>query len=137
MGTFKILRRILRATKVYRIALGFLLFFLIVTTVIWLEEPHIGTWRDSLWYCFSVVSTCGFGDIVVYSPASRVLSIILSVYAVIIIAMLTGVIVNFYNKVIESRVKGSMTEVMDKLERLPELSKEELEEISKQIKKLK
>jgi voltage-gated potassium channel len=53
-----------------------------------------------------------------------------------VIAIVTGVIVNYYNQLVSIRQKESLTALIEKLKILPELSKEELAEISDQIKKL-
>lgn len=136
MRGYRILRRIMIITRADRIWLAFIIFFLICTTVFWLQEPHIETWGDAFWYSFALVSTIGFGDVIVYTAASRILSVILSIYAVVVIAILTGVIVSFYKNLMEFRMKHSLAEIVDKMERLPELSKEELAQISKDFKKL-
>lgn len=116
-----------------RIWSGFLVFFFLCALVIWLREPSIHTLWDGIWYCYAVVTTIGFGDITVSSPLSRVLSILLSVYAVLVIAIVTGVVVNYFNQLVELRQKGSLTTLIDKLERLPELSPEELEQVARQV----
>ena len=41
-------------------------------------EPEIHNYFDALWYCFSVISTIGFGDIVVISIVAKILTILLS-----------------------------------------------------------
>ena len=136
MKAIQIFRKIVKSTGVRRVIVGFVILFLISAFVIKLAEPHIETYGDACWYCFSVISTCGFGDIVVYSTVAKIMSVLLSIYSVVIIAMLTGVIVNYYNKLIESRVKGSLEEMLQKLTHLSDLSKEELDEISEQVKKI-
>lgn len=136
MNTYPILRKVIRATGVHRVIIVFITFFLVSAFVIMLAEPHIENYGDACWYCFSLVSTCGFGDIVVYSPLARIMSALLSCYAVVVIAMLVGVVVNLYSKLIEARMKGSLTEVVDKLEHLSELSKEELDEISERVRRV-
>ena len=82
-----------------------------------------------------MVSTIGFGDVVVHTLLSRALSVLLSVYAVVTVAIFTGVIVNAFNRVVELRQQESITAIVDKLDRLPEMSKEELTQLSLQIKK--
>ena len=62
---------------------------------------------------------------------------LITVYAVYAIAIITGVVVNFYTQMVEMQRKETLTMFMDKLERLPELSKEELEVISKNVKKFR
>ena len=135
MRKIRLIRKILRDTGADRILLGFLGFLLLSALVIWLCESGIHTYREALWYCFAVVSTIGFGDVVVHTFVSRVFSVLLSVYAVAAIAIFTAVIVNYFTKLIELRQKESIGAFVDKLERLPELSKAELAELSEQVRK--
>ena len=67
----------------------------------------------------------------------KICSVLITVYAVYAIAIITGVVVNFYTQMVEMQRKETLTMFMDKLERLPELSKEELEVISKNVKKFR
>ena len=116
---------------------GFVAFMLLTALVIWACEPEINTYREALWYCFTVVSTIGFGDVVVHTSISRSLSVVLSLYAVVTLAIFTGVIVNYYTQLVELRQQESLAVIMDKLERLPELSRQELEQLSDQIRNAK
>lgn len=131
----KVLLRILRQTHADQILSGFLGFTLLCALVIWLCEPAIPTFRDALWYCYAVVTTVGFGDITVTTPVGRIASVLVSVYGLLCIAIVTGVVVNYYTELVELRNKESFTAMMEKLEHLPELSKEKLQEISERIKK--
>ena len=116
---------------------GFVAFMLLTALVIWVCEPEINTYREALWYCFTVVSTIGFGDVVVHTSISRSLSVVLSLYAVVTLAIFTGVIVNYYTQLVELRQQESLAVIMDKLEQLPELSRQELEQLSDQIRNAK
>ena len=116
---------------------GFVAFMLLTALVIWVCEPEINTYQEALWYCFTVVSTIGFGDVVVHTSISRSLSVVLSLYAVVTLAIFTGVIVNYYTQLVELRQQESLAVIMDKLERLPELSRQELEQLSDQIRNAK
>ena len=127
------IRRILKHTGADKIMWGFVAFMLLTALVIWACEPEINTYREALWYCFTVVSTIGFGDVVVHTSISRSLSVVLSLYAVVTLAIFTGVIVNYYTQLVELRQQESLAVIMDKLERLPELSRQELEQLSDQI----
>ena len=53
------------------------------------------------------------------------------------IAVVPGVVVSYYLEVIHRRENEKLMEVLDTLERLPELSKEELKAISEEIKELR
>ena len=133
MKRLQILRRILRETGANKIWTGFLIHFFLSAAAIWLLEPDIHSYQDSLWYCYAVVTTIGFGDVVAQTFLSRVLSVLLSLNAALVIALVTGVVVNYYNQVTALRQKETLTAFMDKLERLPELPPEELEQISLRV----
>lgn len=96
--------------------------------------PHYG---DALWYCYAVISTAGFGDIVTVTLIGKICSILLTIYTIFVVAIVTGVVVNFYTQLVEMQQKETLAMFMDKLERLPELSKEELEHISQKVRKFR
>ncbi|MEE1313343.1 MAG: hypothetical protein UHS41_06335 [Lachnospiraceae bacterium] len=58
----------------------------------------------------------------------------MTVYSLLVIAIVTGVVVNYYNQIIQIQQKETLASFLHRLEHLPELSKEELEEISQKIK---
>ena len=123
-------------TRADRIIYGFLAFFLISSFIVWLAEPGIKTYWDAIWYMYSVFSTAGFGDLVAVTVIGRILSIVLSVYTILVVAVVTGVIVAFYNDLVSVRYKASKAEIQDKLEHLEDFSKEELAELSRKIREL-
>ena len=133
MRRIVLLRRIMRYTGADKIWTVFLPFFLGCSVVVWLVEPSITDLRDALWYCYTVVTTIGFGDVTVTRPLSRVLSVLLSIYAALVIAIVTGVVVNFFNQLVALRQKRTLTALLDKLEHLPELPPEELEQIAQKV----
>ncbi len=134
MKKIRILKQVLVRTHADKLLISFFVFLFIVGFIIFLAEPDIHTYRDALWYCYACVTTIGFGDVIVTTAISKALSVVLSIYAALIIAIVTGVVVNFYNQMIKLRQKETLAAVLDKLEHLPELSKEELEEIAKRAK---
>ena len=62
-------------------------------------EPTITSFWDAMWYCFAVITTIGFGDFYATSLIGRVLTVILGIYGIVVVAILTSVVVNFYNEV--------------------------------------
>ena len=132
-----ILRIILKQTHTDRIIEGYIGFVLLSALGIWIFEPMIHSYADALWYCYAVISTAGFGDVVVTSFLAKLISVIVSVYSVFVIALLTGVVVNYYTEIMNRRRKETIEAFMDKLEILPELSKEELTEMSEQVKRFR
>lgn len=137
MKKLKLLWIILKRTRTTQILLGFILFLFAAAAVIQLAEPNINRYGDALWYCYAVISTAGFGDLVAVTFIGKICSVLLTIYAVFVIAIVTGVVVNFYTQMVEMQRKETLIIFMDKLERLPELSKEELESISKKIRKFR
>lgn len=137
MKKIKLLWVILKRTRADKILLGFVAFLFVMAAILWIAEPGIDRYRDALWYCYAVFSTAGFGDIVAVTFIGKICSVLITVYAIYAIAIITGVVVNFYTQMVEMQRKETLTMFMDKLERLPELSKEELEVISKNVKKFR
>lgn len=137
MKKIRVLGIILKRTKADRVLSGFLLFLFAAALIIQIVEPDINRYVDALWYCYAVISTAGFGDVVAVTFIGKVCSVLLTVYSMFVLAIVTGVVVNFYSQVVETHSKETLTPLMDQLEHLPELSKEELEAISQTIKKLR
>ncbi len=133
MFRLKMLYRILKLTKTDRILLYYIVFVLISALLILLFEPDITNYIDALWYCYAVISTAGFGDIVVHTFFAKIVSVIVTVYSTIAIAMLTGVIVSYYNEILDIKKNETITACLDKIERLPELSTEERKELSEKV----
>ena len=133
MRLLRVLWGVLRRTRTDRIFLGFVGFFLAAALVIRLAEPTVQHYGDALWYCYIVVATVGFGDIAAATLVGRVATVLLSLSAILVVALLTGVMVNAYTEFVQLRQKETLVCFIDKLERLPELSKEELEELSQQV----
>lgn len=135
MKKLRLLGTVLKQTKADKILLSYLVFVLLLALVICLFDPKIETYGDSLWYCCAVISTCGFGDLVATTLLTKIATVLLMAYSVIVIAIFTGVIVNFYNQLIQLRQKETLSAFIRQLENLPQLSKEELEDLSLQVKK--
>lgn len=137
MRRLKVLAGILKRTRADKILVGFIVFLFVVAAVIELAEPDINRYGDALWYCYAVISTAGFGDVVAVTFIGKICSVLLTVYAIFVTAIVTGVVVNFYTQMVEMQRKETIAMFMDQLERLPELSREELESISQKVRKLR
>ncbi len=137
MKKLRLLGIILKRTKADHIILGFVIFLLVVAEIINLAEPNINRYGEALWYCYAVISTAGFGDMVAVTLIGKTCSVLLTVYSLFVVAIVTGVVVNYYNQIVEMQHNETLTMFMDKLEHLPELSKEELQSISQKVKKIR
>ena len=100
MKRLKILVEILKKTGAWKILMSFIGFVFLDAFLIFLIDPAVGTYGDALWYCYAVISTAGFGDVVVTKPLTKFLSVVLTAYALLVIAIVTGVVVNYYTELI-------------------------------------
>ena len=137
MKKIRILRMVLHKTKADRLVLGFVVFLLVVSGILWAVEPGMTTYREALWYCYAIISTSGFGDFVAVTFVGRVCSILVTIYAIFVIGIVTGVVVSYFQQTVQVQFEESKMAFLDKLERLPELSKEELEEMAAKARKLR
>lgn len=134
MRRIRLLWRILKITHADKLLFGFLVYFILTSIMIYLVEPNIQTVGDSLWYCFAASTTIGFGDIVAVTLLGRVLTVILCIYAILIIALIPGVVVSYFIEFNKIKSKESVVVFLDQLEHLETLSKEELRELSQKVK---
>lgn len=124
-------------TRADKIIIGFIVFIFAIAAVIQLVEPDINRYGDALWYCYAVISTAGFGDVVAVTFIGKMCSVLLTIYSLFVVAIATGVVVNFYTQMVELQRKETLAMFMDQLERLPELSREELENISRKVRQFR
>ena len=137
MKKLRILKMVLHKTKADRLVLGFVAFLLVTAAVVWAAEPSISTYGDALWFCYAVLSTSGFGDFTAVTFVGRICAVLVSIYAIFVIGIVTGVVVSYFQQAVQVQFEESKMAFLDKLERLPELSKEELEEMARKARKLR
>ena len=137
MKKIKLAWNILRKMNVDKIILSFIILLIGSSFVLVKFEPEISSIWDAMWYCFVSFTTIGFGDIVVVTAIGKIITFIVALYGIVLVAIITGVLVNYYQEINKIKMNESVEVFMDKLERLPELSKEELKEISQKVKERK
>lgn len=95
-----LLRDIVRKTYAAEIIFGLLLLIASFSWVlIYTDSASFGDkYTNALWYCFAVVTTIGFGDMTATSTIGRILSVILGIYGIVVVALITSIIVNFYGE---------------------------------------
>ncbi len=125
--------KILRRTGTLKIFLSFLLFLCVAAVFLALFDPGIETFGDGLWYCFVAATTIGFGDLVAVTRLGRVITVLVSAYGILMTAMVPGVVVSYYMEYLKLREKETISVFLEKLENLPELSQEELEQLSQRV----
>ena len=94
----KVLVKIVLSTFSLEVLFGLLVMIVAFSFVFIAVEPAIDNFPDALWYSFAVVTTIGFGDIVAETMIGRILTVLLGLYGLVVVAVITSIIVNFYNE---------------------------------------
>ena len=113
----------------------FVALFLVCAFLVTMFEPGVDGFGNSLWFLFQVVTTIGLGDYTATSTVGRLVAVVLSVSLAFFLALITGAVVSYCSERMRARRDESVAYFIDQLEHLPELSHDELVELSKQVKR--
>ena len=102
----KTLVEIIRKTYTIEILYGLVTLIFATSIMFLLIEDGFNNYGDALWYCFAVVTTIGFGDFAATTVIGRILTVILGIYGIIVVALITSIIVNFYNETAHLNKEG-------------------------------
>ena len=104
------LGKIIFRTYALEILFGLLTLIVASSLILMYEEPTMSYFPDAMWYCFTVVTTIGFGDFAATTLIGRLVTVILGIYGIIVVAVITSIVVNFYN---ETSGKSDAKELRD------------------------
>ena len=135
MKKTRLIKIILKRTGALKFLTTYIIIFAGVSIGVWIVEPNIKTPIDSVWYCFSVATTIGFGDITAVTILGRAMSIFLSICSILIIAVVPGIITSYYIESTKLKEQESIAKFLDDLEHLPELANEIVKRLSEKVKK--
>lgn len=116
-----IIQKIIKKSMVYEIILSLCILVVLCSLYFTIVEPNMTSYVDSLWYSFSVITTIGFGDVYVTTTFGRILSVILGISGIVVVALFTSVIVNFYNEMNKRRDEKEMQKLIEKVEEIEEI----------------
>lgn len=123
-----IISNIIKKSLVKEIGLGLVILIVLCSVYFTVVEPNITSYVDALWYSFSVITTIGFGDVSVVTTLGRILSVILGIAGIVVVALFTSFIVNFYNEMNKKREEKTMKKLIKESE---EENKEKVESTEK------
>lgn len=111
----KVLFKIVLRTYALEIIMGLLTMMVAFSLILMLCEKNIQTFGDGLWYSFAVVTTIGFGDYVATTILGRLITVMLGIYGIVVVAVITSIIVNFYTEVSGKRDKETIKDIKDEV----------------------
>lgn len=95
---FRVLFKIIIKTFALEVLFGLIATMIASALVLLSVEEIFTNFGDALWYCFAVVTTIGFGDFAAQSIIGRLITVVLGMYGIVAVAVITSIIVNFYNE---------------------------------------
>ena len=113
----------------------YLLVYLVLSLIIWALDSDIHDLSDALWFTFQTGTTIGYGDLIVNDPFARFLTVLFSIYSMVIVAIFTGILAGYFVEAVKSEARESATRFLMDLEKLPEMSHEELVEMSERARR--
>lgn len=134
MKALKRIGKLLNRTGTIKFFFAYLIILLISGFILSLIEPQVNGIFEGFYFTFVASTTIGFGDIVPVTILGRIITIIVTLFGVLTVAMVPGVVVAYYTEYLKIKEKETVSTFLEKLERLPELSKEELTELSERVK---
>ncbi len=134
MRPIKRIFNLLKRTGAIRIFIAYLCVLLIGGVAVWLIEPGVDGPFEGFYFLFVASTTVGFGDIAPVTVIGRIITIVVTLIGILTVAMVPGVVVAYYTEYLKIRENETVSTFLEKLEDLPNLSKEELEALSDRVK---
>ena len=135
--SIRLIWSVIKRIEFHKVLGGFVAWFLVSSFLTMLAEPGITRYGDALWYSFVACTSIGFGDFTAVTFWGRLLTVLLTVYEIVIVAMFAGVVVSYYLEVVHRRENEVLVNFLDKMEHLTELSQDELKEIQEKVKQFR
>lgn len=133
MKRIRLLKIIIKRSGVGKLLAGFAAAYFIGALVLLIVEPAITKYGDALWFLWAVSLTVGLGDVTATTFAGRMVTVFFSLYAIVTAAIMTAVVVDYFNEMRQSQYDASLATFLDKLEHLEDLDKDELRSISAKV----
>ena len=126
--------KVINRTGAFKILLSYLFALVLGGILMVFIEPQIDNVFDGIYFCFVASTTIGFGDIVPVTVIGRVITMVVTLFGILTVAMVPGVVVAYYTEYLKAKERETVSTFLEKLEKLPELSREELTELSERVK---
>lgn len=122
-----VISKIIKKSLINEFLLALIIIIILCSIYFTTVELDIDSYTDALWYSFSVITTIGFGDVVVETTFGRILSIILGISGIVVVALFTSFIVNFYNEMNKKREEKILEKISGEAEKIEKIEEEKKE----------
>ena len=119
-----VVSNIIKKSLVYEILLSLCILIILCSIYFTIVEPLMTSYVYSLWYSFCLITTIGLGDLSVTTTLGRILSVLLGVSGIVVVALFTSLIVNFYNEMNKKREQKEMNKILSKVEAIEKIEEE-------------
>ena len=119
-----IISNIIKKSLVKEIIAGLLILIILCSVYFTVVEVNITSYVDALWYSFAVITTIGFGDVYVSTTLGRILSVILGISGIVVVALFTSFIVNFYNEMNKRREEKTLKKILEETKEIEKFEEE-------------
>ncbi len=133
MKKLKIFYKILKSIHVITFINIFLISCVLASILLTLIEPQLTSIGDSLWFTFASVTTIGYGDFTPVTPIGRIITVIITLYGILVVSIITASIVRFIGAIQKAKTQNTIDILIGELENLEELDKEQLKKLSEKI----
>ena len=133
MKKLKIFYKILKSIHVITFINIFLISCVLASILLTLIEPQLTSIGDSLWFTFASVTTIGYGDFTPVTPIGRIITVIITLYGILVVSIITASIVRFIGAKKKKKTQNTIDILIGELENLEELDKEQLKKLSEKI----
>lgn len=124
---------IFKQTHMDRFLIGFLIYFtLSAVLILWLDDSITTIW-DSIWFCFMIVTTIGFGDYTVTAPLARIAASFLGIYGIVLIAFVCGIGASYLFEKMKASNDESISKLVWQMAHIDALDDEKLSDLQKRI----
>ena len=97
----------------------------VAAVVEWAVDPGIGSFRDSLWWAITTVTTVGYGDVVPTSTGGRLVGSVLMLAGVSAIPIATSLVVSIFVTRLQEKERerdaAARDELVERLERIEQM----------------
>lgn len=137
MSSWKLFLYIFRQTHMTAFLKSFAVFYIVCCLLIWQLDPSITSLGDAFWFGFMIVTTIGFGDYTVVHWSSRLVTVVLGLYGILIIAFTCGVAASYFFAKVKSERDESISQMLWQLEHVDSLSDEQISSLQQKVRQTK